>query len=233
MKTKSHSDDRPLYIITFASSVDIREVRQTRCIYNVMVKWDKYRNPRRVTQCHNCQQYGHGSMNCHREPRCLFCAGKHTTKTCTQSEEEKEKPTCANCAKGHRANNRECESYKSRLLLIEKSKEQATRQRDGARRKVPTQADFPRPSWDRQQSSADRAPTWTARANKNISASNTTSTANIEEFAEVAELIKKIRQLCNVSKMLGILRNLFARLQNCQTEQEQLAIFLECFNYES
>jgi len=34
--------------------------------------------PSGLAQCFSCQQFGHGSRNCRRPPRCVKCAGNHT-----------------------------------------------------------------------------------------------------------------------------------------------------------
>ena len=55
-----------------------------------------------LPQCKNCQRWGHTKSNCHKEPRCDKCAGKHTTLKCTKPKETP--PKCYNCGKNHPAN---------------------------------------------------------------------------------------------------------------------------------
>ena len=59
-----------------------------------------------VIQCFHCQEYGHmsGSTYCKQKamsPTCFFCAGKHTSKSCT-FKSMKEKHKCSNCQKSNK-----------------------------------------------------------------------------------------------------------------------------------
>ena len=51
-----------------------------------------------ITQCFRCQQWGHRQSACAKQVKCGFCAGQHQTREC-----KKERPSCANCGKGHTA----------------------------------------------------------------------------------------------------------------------------------
>jgi hypothetical protein len=58
---------------------------------------------REVRRCFRCQAYGHIAKSannaCVKDEVCGFCAGAHSTKTCTHTGQ----PKCVNCAKAHRA----------------------------------------------------------------------------------------------------------------------------------
>lgn len=64
----------------------------------------------RVPQCHRCQAFGHASANCHRPQRCVRCGGQHFAADCPR--ELTAKPTCANCARDHTANDRRCPVFR-------------------------------------------------------------------------------------------------------------------------
>lgn len=64
----------------------------------------------RVPQCHRCQAFGHASANCHRPLRCVRCGGQHFAADCPR--ERSAKPTCANCARDHTANDRRCPVFR-------------------------------------------------------------------------------------------------------------------------
>jgi hypothetical protein len=40
------------------------------------------RHSRNIAQCANCQRYGHTKNFCHLKPRCVKCAGDHSTSQC-------------------------------------------------------------------------------------------------------------------------------------------------------
>lgn len=63
----------------------------------------------RIRQCFKCQNYGHLSVNCGKDPRCGFCAESHRTQECSKKE-DKEARKCAACEKeGHSSWDRACE----------------------------------------------------------------------------------------------------------------------------
>ena len=62
----------------------------------------------RVTQCFNCQGYGHMATRCSKPTRCGYCAKSgHKSNDC-QDREKKEKHNCAVCGLGHVAWDRNC-----------------------------------------------------------------------------------------------------------------------------
>jgi hypothetical protein len=68
-----------------------------------------------VTQCFKCQQWGHTQSACGRPARCGQCAGNHATRECP-----KERVSCANCGRRHRAwQRRECTSYQAYFQTIQ------------------------------------------------------------------------------------------------------------------
>ncbi|GBP67577.1 Nucleic-acid-binding protein from transposon X-element [Eumeta japonica] len=56
------------------------------------------------SQCHRCQRYGHASVNCHVQPRCVKCLVPHWTSECPLSKDSGDKPACANSGQEHTAN---------------------------------------------------------------------------------------------------------------------------------
>ena len=62
-----------------------------------------------VQQCFRCQQWGHTQGICAKQARCGQCAGDHETRNCP-----KERVSCANCGKVHRAwQRRECTTFQA------------------------------------------------------------------------------------------------------------------------
>ena len=57
-----------------------------------------YNNSLEMKQCFKCYGWGHTQTACGRRERCGECAGNHPTKECT-----KERVSCVNCGKEHRA----------------------------------------------------------------------------------------------------------------------------------
>jgi hypothetical protein len=58
---------------------------------------EAYRARNGLTQCHNCQQFGHVWANCKQPPRCLWCGGGHLQKECPEKENDASTTACCNC----------------------------------------------------------------------------------------------------------------------------------------
>jgi len=65
-----------------------------------------YRKTKLLPQCKNCQSWGHTKSYCHKEARCVKCAGKHATVNCTKPKETP--PKCYSCEVNLPANYRGC-----------------------------------------------------------------------------------------------------------------------------
>ena len=60
-----------------------------------------------VLQCYNCQGFGHHSRRCRLPPRCVHCAGEHSSRECKERDSAK----CASCGEDHKAWDRKCPVY--------------------------------------------------------------------------------------------------------------------------
>lgn len=61
-----------------------------------------------ISQCYNCQRYGHTKNYCRLTPKCLFCAGPHKADSCPNKTQD---AVCANCKEQHAANFKGCKYY--------------------------------------------------------------------------------------------------------------------------
>jgi hypothetical protein len=71
-----------VFIVTFQTGTDLREVYKITNVCHCIVQWDKYKNPRPIQQCFKCQQFGHSSAYCGRPTRCVKCDKSHSTQDC-------------------------------------------------------------------------------------------------------------------------------------------------------
>ncbi|KAH7981074.1 hypothetical protein HPB49_021316 [Dermacentor silvarum] len=60
----------------------------------------------RPLQCGRCGLFGHATVTCSRDPRCLQCAGRHTTSACTV-----ERHRCLHCGGPHAATEPRCPQW--------------------------------------------------------------------------------------------------------------------------
>lgn len=90
--------------------------KNIKSIYRTQVKWDYQRRRRgNITQCHNCQMFGHGEKNCHVKTFCANCSGPHKTSECSVND----KIQCANCKESHRSTDPNCVSRQHFLKIKE------------------------------------------------------------------------------------------------------------------
>ena len=99
----------PIYLVDFPNNTDLKAVRNVRYIGYIRVHWERYRNRRKATQWHRCQQFGHGTAYCKNAPQCVKCDRPHLTQDCLKKREEP--PKCVNCEGNHPANYSKCPAY--------------------------------------------------------------------------------------------------------------------------
>jgi len=87
----------PLYLVTLLRSDKSQEIFQLGSLSHVIIKVEAYRAQTGLTQCYNCQQFGHVWANCKQPPRCVWCGGGHLHKDCPEKENRMSTPACCNC----------------------------------------------------------------------------------------------------------------------------------------
>jgi hypothetical protein len=102
-------EDFVMYIVHFDSSINVNFLSHNhRIIDGIAVKWEPLKKTEnRITQCYNCQRWGHSSINCGYPTRCVKCVAAHAKGSCSRTNREGE-PECCNCGGSHAANHRGC-----------------------------------------------------------------------------------------------------------------------------
>lgn len=101
-KTKEPLD---MFRVSFDASEDIKKIYEIQGVLNTIVEVEPVRQQKILPQCKNCQSFGHTKNYCNKQPRCVKCAGKHSTIECTK---EIIRPKCCNCGESHPATYRGC-----------------------------------------------------------------------------------------------------------------------------
>jgi hypothetical protein len=110
------------------------------CYYRVRIV--KYTPTHTVSQCTNCQEFGHTRNYCKRRPICVRCSGNHDISECNRQTTTIK---CSGCGGDHVASYRQCPA---RMQLLAKRETKVTR-RDSVQTKdknspsSPLLADFP------------------------------------------------------------------------------------------
>lgn len=121
-KTTTNGYNLLLYIVYFSpKSVTIKQLRDDYSHVNhTKVRWDdKTKIHNKLTQCHNCQLYGHGAKQCEIKTSCAYCVKNHLASECPN----KTAVSCANCKGNHPSTDANCPCRLSfQSLLVKRSK---------------------------------------------------------------------------------------------------------------
>jgi hypothetical protein len=62
----------PLFLVTLPRTAKSQEIFRLSSLCHIAIRVEAYRALNALTQCHNCQQFGHVCANCKQPPRCLW-----------------------------------------------------------------------------------------------------------------------------------------------------------------
>jgi hypothetical protein len=125
LTTTRRSEERtpvnlPLFLVTLPRTPKSQEIFKLSSLCHIAIKVEAYRSQNALTQCYNCQKFGHVWVNCKQPPRCLWCGGGHLHKECPEKGNAASTPACCNCQlvegeTAHPANYRGCRHAKEEL----------------------------------------------------------------------------------------------------------------------
>jgi hypothetical protein len=75
----------PLFLITLPRTSKSHEIFKLTSLRNIGIRVEAYKAQTGLTQCYNCQQFGHIWANCRQPPRCMWCGAV----TCTRNGRKK------------------------------------------------------------------------------------------------------------------------------------------------
>lgn len=192
-----------LYIVYLKKgSINLAELRDKyNSINYIRVKWNYHtKSPNKITQCYNCQMFGHGSSNCNIKTFCAKCAGAHETSTCTSTDVK-----CANCNGDHKSTDNICPNRSSFVSM-----------RD--RYAGPNRRNMPRV--------VNNHVTNTRNNYNNNYGNNHTSTGNT--FANVVRSSpNNSNDLFSLEELKCLTLELIGKLKNCKTKSDQFAVITD------
>lgn len=190
-----------LYVIYLKKgTVTLKELREKYNNINfIRVKWSyQTKRQNKVTQCYNCQMFGHGSDNCNVKTFCAKCSGPHKTLDC-KTEEVK----CVNCQGSHKSTDNSCPSRNSYVELRKRF------------------SNGYRSTRNTQQNAGEVNP----KNNHHIIVRNQPISSNIS-YANVVSSNGNTasNDLFSVNQLKDITFELINSLKNCKTKLEQLDV---------
>jgi hypothetical protein len=87
----------PFFLITLPRTAKSQKIFKLPSLCHISISVEAYMAQTVLTQCHNCQQFGHVWTNCRQPPRCLWCRGGHLHKECPEKGNAASTPACCNC----------------------------------------------------------------------------------------------------------------------------------------
>jgi hypothetical protein len=87
----------PRFLVTLPQTAKSQEIFHLPRLCHIAIKMETYRHQSALTQCHNCQLFGHVWANCKQPPRCLLCGVGDLHKECPERENAASTAACCNC----------------------------------------------------------------------------------------------------------------------------------------
>lgn len=101
----------PLFFVDLEPTIHSNEIFKLESILHTKIKIEEPHKPKIISQCQNCQAYGHTKAYCGYTPRCVRCGDDHSSSACPNSRQDPMR--CALCTGNHPANYRGCSVYKN------------------------------------------------------------------------------------------------------------------------
>ena len=107
---KLNKNPLPLFFVDLEPTPKSFEIFKLSSLLHCKIKIEEPFKPKTISQCFNCQQYGHTRTYCGYHPRCVRCGADHESTACPNPRDAP--PKCAHCSQNHPANYKGCTIYK-------------------------------------------------------------------------------------------------------------------------
>lgn len=221
-KTKS-DHELLLYIVYFVNkSITVKELRKNFMYVNhTKVRWEyKVKLQNKITQCYNCQLFGHGSNNCSVKTSCAHCAGSHQTAVCMDVNNKK----CANCKGDHPSTELTCPCRISYLNLLSKRSSQRIGRNNLEAHGMRNSKQHIAPSALFGNQPQISLPTQTKRVQQLNFGSYSNALTNIHTLPNPKANITNETNLFSYEEINSLLSELITRLNECSNKGEQFQV---------
>lgn len=100
----------PLFFVDLEPTDKSKEIYDLSSLLHTKIKVEEPYKPKTISQCINCQEYGHTKAYCGYPPRCVRCGANHMSSNCSKPRDQP--PKCALCSSSHPANYKGCSVYR-------------------------------------------------------------------------------------------------------------------------
>jgi hypothetical protein len=195
-------------------------------LFRFPVTFERYKSPFKTQQCHNCQGYHHHSNFCNMPPKCVKCAGDHSSNQCNRPKipDPQLPPKCVNCHKAHTANYRGCEAFpQNKIKSVRPNTRVVNPNISFAKITAPHPIATPSPLKD-----SHNIPNFTPNSHQNFSPQNSTPHNNIPVIQDMAGVLADIQNLLGITDFLDLynkLINIRNQLQTQTNSESRLFLF--------
>lgn len=226
-----------LFLVITDSSLKVQYLNShVRYVCYTRISWERQENRNRVIQCRRCQQWGHGTKNCHANPKCVKCSEAHWSRECNLVR--KDDPTtapfikCANCKGPHLAMSNHCPTYRKRLEILERQRLDGTKKHAT---RAPAKISYipaPIPSINAWNHKRNQLPL--SRVAGNIATQSSEIPQNMnrlqnhnsgDNFNSLVSEFIELDSLINMNRMISLVRSLNAALRKCVSELDKFQTF--------
>ena len=195
-------------------------------IDGIVVRWDLLRKSnKKITQCYQCQSWGHSAYNCGYNSRCVKCSQSHPKGSCPRTSRSEGNPTCCNCGGPHASNHRGCPTYKEHL---EKVKARSKKPSSAVIHRVPVRlgssSEFPHLG---SQKSSVSTPSSASQAVSFAQVLSESNSHNSNIFTKLNQAQAKLNSLPNINETIEVFVRMVDELSACNDQKGQLLILLK------
>ncbi|KAL4085335.1 hypothetical protein QTP88_027194 [Uroleucon formosanum] len=100
----------PLFFVDLEPTDLSNDIYKLNSLLHTKIKVEEPYKPKVISQCNNCQEYGHTKTYCGYHSRCVRCGDHHQSSACPISRSDP--PKCALCSGDHPASYKGCSVYR-------------------------------------------------------------------------------------------------------------------------
>ncbi|KAG5674229.1 hypothetical protein PVAND_004209 [Polypedilum vanderplanki] len=226
-------------IRNFIQNLKLMKKPMLRISYSIFVRWEVLDcSKKKLTQCYNCQQWGHSSNNCGYKSRCVKCRESHAPCECKRKSREGD-PICVNCGGKHAANFRGCSEF-----MKYQQKIQSFRQKAKANNHNPWNSTFQNKSRSTQfnlysenfpsLSENFRHSTNNQTFDQHVTSPIISSTQDVKKanslIQKFNETCKKLNEIPDIEQTINNFIDMVNELAEAKTETDRQMILVRHFN---
>ncbi|VVC39413.1 Pre-C2HC domain,Zinc finger, CCHC-type,Reverse transcriptase domain [Cinara cedri] len=99
----------PLFFVDLEPTIDSNDIYKLTSPIHTKIKVEEPYKSKTISQCINCQEYGHTKSYCGYPARCVRCGSNHSSSACPNPRDAT--PRCALCSDNHPSNYKGCSNY--------------------------------------------------------------------------------------------------------------------------